>query len=78
MLKITIPFTDEIVFNSENYTDYQVDEVIINRFDEVRDSIQLSVKTLQVDEISVFMVDLKCAGSVLITAQLNQYAWMMN
>jgi len=44
----------------------------------VRDSLEFNVKTLQVDEITVFMTKLKCPGSVLINAEVSKYAWIMN
>jgi len=40
MLHVAIPFIDEVVFNPAE----QVEEVVVNRFDEVRGAIHISVK----------------------------------
>ncbi|PJJ85018.1 helix-turn-helix transcriptional regulator [Mucilaginibacter auburnensis] len=78
MLKVTIPFTNEVVFNPLHYSENQIDEVIVNRFDEVRGEIQISVKSFHVEDIAVYIIQLKSPESVLISARVEQPAWMMN
>jgi len=78
MLQVTIPFTNEVVFNPDHHADSQQDEVVVNRFDEVRGAIHISVKSFHVEEIAVYLVKLKCPESVLISARTDKPAWLMN
>jgi AraC-like DNA-binding protein len=77
MLHVAIPFTNEVVFSPANRVDNQVNEVIANRYDEVRGALHISVKSFDVEEIAVYMINLKCQESVLIAARLDQAAWLM-
>ena len=74
MLHVAIPFTDEVVFKPAE----QVEEVVVNRFDEVRGAIHISVKSFHVQEIAVYMIRLNCPESVLISARMTAAAWLMN
>lgn len=74
MLHVAIPFTDEVVFNPAE----QVEEIVVNRFDEVRGAIHINVKSFHVEGIAVYMIKLKCPESALISAKMTRAAWLMN
>ncbi len=78
MLQVTIPFTNEIVFSTQHQSDNQSNEVIVNRFDEVRGAIRIGVKSFHVEDIAVYIIKLKCPESVLVSARMEQPNWVMN
>ncbi len=78
MLQVTVPFTNEIVFDAYNLSGSQSDEVIINRYDEVRGAISISVKSFYVGDIAAYLIQLKSPESVLISARMEQPALMMS
>lgn len=78
MLRITVPFTDEVLFDPANYAGKPADEVVVNQFDEVREAIELNIKSFEVGEITVYHVALNCQGCVLISIKVDEPAWAMN
>jgi len=77
MLHVTIPFTNEVVFSSRKHAVSRLDEVVVNRFDEVRGAIRVSAKSFHVEEIAVYIVNLKCSESVLVSIRIERNAWLM-
>jgi AraC-like DNA-binding protein len=78
MLRITVPFTNEIVLNTTNYRENELDTIVVNQFDEVRGTLELSIKTLLSADIGVFMIGLKCPESVLINVEFSDNARVTN
>lgn len=77
MLRVTIPFTNEVLLDTTLCREDKVDDLVINRFDEAHETLELSVRTLLADDIAVFIINLKSPGSVLLNIETGDNARVM-
>jgi len=77
MFRVTIPFTNEVLFDTDLYRADATGGLVINQVDGMNGVIDLSVKTLLADEIAVFIISLKCPENVLIHIESRGYGRLM-